>query len=279
MKPVEPIFVTDIYSQLQSELIALLNSLAPDDWYKPTAAGNWSVKDIAAHLLDSDIRRLSFQRDHTPQVPPDRPLQSYRDLVDFLNDLNAVWVKAMQRLSPPLLIQFHELTGAQVCELFASHDPFGSALFGVAWAGEEASENWFDIAREYTEKWHHQQQIRDAVGAPALMARRWLYPVLDTFLRGLPHTYRDIKAADGTCVTFLITGEAGGAWTLQRENAAWRLYEGEAATPACQVRLDQDVAWRLLTKGLTREQAAPHVEITGQREFGEPLLGMLAVMA
>ena len=279
MKPVEPIFVTDIYSELHSELLALLKSLAFDDWYKPTVAGNWKVRDIVAHLLDSDLRRLSLQRDHTPMVPPDAPIKNYRDLVDFLNNLNAVWVKAAQRISPQMLIQFHELTGAQVCELFASLDPFAPGLFGVAWAGEEASENWFDIAREYTEKWHHQQQIRDAVGASALMERRWLYPVLDTFMRGLSHTYRDINAADGTCLTFLITGEAGGIWTLQRENAMWRLYEGEAAAMACQVRLNQDVAWRLLTKGLSHEQAVPQVEITGQAEFGEPLLGMLEVMA
>lgn len=279
MKPVEPIFVTNIYSQLHAEFIALLKSLAPDDWYKSTAAGAWQVRDIVAHLLDSDVRRLSYQRDNAPMVPPDAPLASYRDLVDFLNDLNAVWVKAAQRISPPLLIQFHEVTGAQVCELFASLDPFAPALFGVAWAGEEASANWFDVAREYTEKWHHHQQIRDAVGAPALTERKWLFPVLDTFLRGLPHTYRETNAAAGTRIAFTITGEAGGAWTLQREGVAWQLYAGTCDDAACNIRLDQDTAWRLLTKGLSREVAAARVLISGQPEFGEPWLRMLAVMA
>ena len=279
MNPVEPIFVTYIYSQLHAELIALLKSLAPDDWYKPTAAGAWKVRDIVAHLLDSNIRRLSFQRDNAPQVPPDTPINSYRDLVDFLNDLNAVWVKAAQRISPSLLMQMHELTGAQVGELFVSLDPFAPALFGVAWAGEEASANWFDVAREYTEKWHHQQQIRDAVRAKPLTERKWLFPVLDTFLRGLPHTYRNTNADEGTRLVFTITGEAGGAWTLQREGAAWTLYAGSGENAACDIRLDQDTAWRLLTKGLSREAAAAHVSISGQQEFGEPLLGMLAVMA
>ncbi|MBL8204839.1 MAG: maleylpyruvate isomerase family mycothiol-dependent enzyme [Blastocatellia bacterium] len=279
MKSVEPIFVTDVYAQLHTELIAFLKSLAPDDWYKPTVAGAWKVRDIVAHLLDSDVRRLSFQRDNAPMVPPDAPINSYRDLVDFLNDLNAVWVKAAQRISPPLLIQMHELTGAQVCELFASLDPFAPALFGVAWAGEEASENWFDVAREYTEKWHHQQQIRDAVGAEPLYERKWLFPVLDTFLRGLPHTYRNTKADEGTRLVFTVTGEAGGDWTLQREGAAWTLYAGCGDNAACKIQLDQDTAWRLLTKGLTRETAATRVTISGQQTLGEPLLGMLAVMA
>lgn len=279
MKPVEPIFVTEVYSELHTELIALLKSLAPDDWHKPTVAGAWKVRDIVAHLLDSDIRRLSFQRDNAPQVPPDNPITNYRDLVDFLNDLNAVWVKAAQRISPPLLIQMHELTGAQVCELFASLDPFAPALFGVAWAGEEDSENWFDVAREYTEKWHHQQQIRDAVGAEPLYERKWLFPVLDTFLRGLPYTYRNVQADEGTRIVFTITGAAGADWTLQREGDAWKLYAGIGDAAACTIQFDQDTAWRLLTKGLSREIAATRVAINGTQSLGEPLLGMLAVMA
>ena len=34
-------------------------------------------------------------------------------------------------------------------------------------AGEAVSANWFDVAREFTERWHHQQQIRLAIGGPA----------------------------------------------------------------------------------------------------------------
>ncbi len=237
------------------------------------------MRDIVAHLLDSDLRRLSFQRDNAPMVPPDAPLASYRDLVDFLNDLNAVWVKAAQRISPQMLIQLHELTGTQVCKLFASLDPFAPALFGVAWAGEETSANWFDIAREYTEKWHHQQQIRDALDTAALTSRKWLFPVLDTFLRGLPHTYREVNADEGTSIGLIVTGEAGGGWILRRENARWQLYTGEADAVICQVQMSPDTAWRLLTKGLSRAQARAQIEITGQPEYGQPLLGMLAVMA
>src|SRR5215510_283469 len=279
MNPVEPIYVTELFCEIHGELLALLRTLPVEDWYKPTAAKAWVVRDIVAHLLDSDIRRVSFQRDQAPMVPPESPINSYRDLVDFLNQLNADWVKAAKRISPKLLIEFLEITGAQVCALFKSLDPFGPALFGVAWAGEEGSKNWFDIAREYTEKWHHQQQIRDAVGAPALTGRKWLFPVLDTFLRGLPHTYRETQADEGSSVAFIIAGEAGGAWTLKREGGAWSLYIGEGEGAACEVRMDQDAAWRLLTKGLSQEEAAARIEIIGDDRLGKPILGMLAVMA
>lgn len=279
MKSVEPIFVAELFRQIHAELLPLLRNLSGDDWSKPTAARLWTVKDIAAHLLDTDIRRLSYQRDKAPMVTPETPIENYRDLVNFLNQLNADWVRAARRISPRLLIEFLEVTGAQLCELFKSLDPFAPALGGVAWAGERESQNWFDIAREYTEKWHHQQQIRDAVGAPALTSRKWLFPVLDTFLRGLPHTYRETQAHDGSSVVFTIAGEAGGAWTLKREGGAWRLYTGEGDGAACEVRMDQDAAWRLLTKGLSQDEAAARIEIVGDDRLGKPILGMLAVMA
>ncbi len=279
MKPVEPILVVDLFQAIHLELLALLRSLTDKDWQKPTVAGDWTVKDLVAHLLDSDIRRLSFQRDELPLPMPETPIENYRDLVGFLNQLNADWVKAAKRISPRLLIEMLSLTSPQVGELFASLDPYGPALFSVAWAGEMASENWFDIAREYTEKWHHQQQIREAVGTPGLTSRRWLHPVLDTFLRGLPHTYRALPAPEGTRVSFLVSGEAGDDWTLQREGENWRLYAGDCSDAVCVAHLDQDAAWRLLTKGLSRDAAAAQIEFSGDAAYGQPLLSMLSVMA
>ena len=279
MKPVEPILVADLFGEIHEELLVLLKGLSAEDWYKPTAAGAWQVRDLAAHLLDSDIRRLSFQRDQAPMVPPDAPIQSYGDLVGFLNQLNADWIKAAKRISPQLLIEFLAVTGGQVAALLKSVDPFAPALFAVAWAGEEASLHWFDVAREYTEKWHHQQQIRDAVGAPALYERKWLHPVLDAFARALPRNYQATAAEDGTKIVLQITGEAGGEWTLMKSGTGWQLFTGEGADATCRIRLNQDTAWRLMTKGLSREQAAERTEITGEEKFAEPWLGTLAVMA
>ena len=279
MKPVEPIFVADLFGEIHEELLKLLRGLSHEDWYKPTVAGSWLVRDIAAHLLDSDIRRLSFQRDQAPMVPPDKPIASYADLVGFLNQLNADWIKATKRISPQLLIEFLSVTGAQVTTLFQSLDPFEPALFGVAWAGEETSSNWFDVAREYTEKWHHQQQIRDAVGAPALDSRKWLHPVLDAFVRALPVNYENTQAEAGTQLSFVITGEAGGIWTLVRRIDDWQLFVGVADKVVCRIEFDQDTAWRLMTKGLSRDQARTKLTVQGDAVLAEPLLGTLAVMA
>jgi len=279
MKPVQPILVADLFPGLHAELIALLRGLSPEDWSRPTVAGAWVVQDVAAHLLDVMLRRLSFQRDGAWLPPPERPLAGYNDVLALLNRLNAEWVAVARRFSPRVLTDLLELAGRQLAEQMATLDPFAPAIFSVAWAGEETSLLWFDIARELTEHWHHQQQIRDAVGAPPLTARQWLHPVLDTFLRALPHAYREVKAVNGTRVAFEIQGEAGGEWTLMREGPAWVLYSGAPEEADCRVVMHQDTAWRRMTKGLTAEQALSRTEIAGDRSLGEPVAGMLSVMA
>ncbi len=87
---------------------------------------------------------------------------------------------------------FLEMTDPLLYQHFKALPPFEPAGVSVAWAGEAQSFNWFDIAREYTEKWLHQQHIREAVSRPVLAERRWLHPVLDTFMRALPYTYRGV---------------------------------------------------------------------------------------
>jgi uncharacterized protein (TIGR03083 family) len=278
MQPVEPIQTAHLFPGLHEALMALLRGLPDEAWLKPTAAGVWRVRDVAAHLIDGNVRQIAFRRDRLAPLDPEFPIRSYADLVRFIDGLNAVWVKAFDRTSPRLLVEMLELTGPPVSEIFAGLDPDGPAIFGVAWAGEISSSNWFDTAREYTERWHHQQQIRDAVCARPLTGREWLHPVIDTFLRALPHHYREVAAPEGTHVAFEITGEAGGCWVLRREAARWTLHAGDAAGPAARVRADQDTTWRLLTRGLRPEEAAGRVRFEGREDLGRPFLHVLAIM-
>jgi uncharacterized protein (TIGR03083 family) len=273
-----PVFLVDLFPGLHAELMTLLRGLTPADWSRPTACALWSVKDLAAHLLDGSVRRLSFGRDGLA-ARPDAPISSYADLVGYLNRLNAEWTAAASRLSPRVLIELLDFTSGPVHAFFRSLDPHALALFSVAWAGEGASQNWFDIGREYTERWLHQQQIREAVGAEGLTAARWLHPTLDIFVRALPFTYQSVSAPEGRSVRLTIEGEAGGVWTLVRAAEGWRIFAGWEAAPAATVSLDQAAAWKLFSKGLDPESARRSVRIEGDPRLGEPVLGTLAVMA
>ncbi len=196
MKTIETL---PLFSLLDKKLIELLRSLTKDDWNKPTFAKLWTVKDIASHLLDGNFRTISLFRDGYNGMSPGM-INSYQDIVSFLNKLNADWVTGTRRLSPRVITDLLEETGKEYYQCLEKLKPYENAMFSVAWAGEEESQNWFHIAREFTEKWHHQQQIREAISKQGIMNREFFFPVMDTFMRALPHTYKNVHATEGTCI-------------------------------------------------------------------------------
>ena len=248
MQPIEPVDTRHLFAPLHGELMALLRSLAPDDWTKPTIARAWQVRDVAAHLLDTQLRRLSMQRDGHA-LPPDRPL------IEFLNALNATWVAAARRLSPRVITELLDVAGRAFVPFIEGLPLRERAPIGVAWAGENESENWFDIGREYTEWWHHQMQIRDAVGAPPLLARRWLEPLLVISVRAIQTSAPTLLEIDD--YRFSLGGE------------------GPAAVV---VRTDADTAWRMLFNALSPEEIAARVTITGDAALAAPVVGARSVM-
>ena len=263
----EPILTAGLFAPLDEELVRLLRSLSTDDW-KRSAVGSWTVKDVASHLLDTTLRRLSAQRDHYFA-----PLAATDGLAAIINQMNANWVSASQRLSPQILIEMLEHYGRVLAAFIGALDPYADAEWSVSWAGEDKSPMWFDIARELTEKWHHQQQIRDAVGAKPLYDLRFFKPVMDTFLRGLPFAYRNTSAATGTAIKFDVQNVT--AATLVRDDAHWSM---NSATPGTTVSMSGDTAWRLFTKGLGRDEARRRSTITGDATLAEPLFGMLTIV-
>ena len=109
-------------------------------------------------------------------------------------------------------------------------------------AADEPAPNWLDLAREYTERWHHQQQIRDAVGKPGLKEPRYFAPVLAAFVHGLARAFREVAAPAGTLVKLTITGDSGGQWLATRNARGWELFVAEGEEPKAEVALDQDDA-------------------------------------
>jgi len=267
--------VVHLFPPLLDALLGLLSALSDDDWRRPTACAGWAVKDVVAHMLSGDLGNLSRQRDGWPSgIAP----RDAADLVVQINTHNERWVQAARFVSPRTLRELLALTGSRVCDYFASLDPHAVGDV-VSWAGPEPAPVWLDLAREYTERWHHQQHIRDAVGRPGLREPRFFAPVLATFVRALPMTYRDVTAEVGTVVGLTITGPAGGQWALRREPSAWTLGPGTADDRAAEVALDEDTAWRLFTKGVDRERAAGVAKITGDRRLGAKLFDAVAIIA
>lgn len=286
MRPLPPPEARAEFRRLHGHLLELLGELSPEHWERPVPGSDWTVRQVVAHLLDGDLRRLSLHRDGLEPPAPEAPIRGYGDLVEFLDGLNREWLRAARRLSPRVLAELVEWAGGRVVDFFDSLDPEAESLFPVAWAGEERSRVRMDVARELTEKWIHQQQIRDAVGRPGPAdGGGLLHAVLEILLRGVPHSYRgwsfeEGEAPPGTAVRLEVEGEGGGEWTVGKDGeGAWHLYRGGAEEPASRITLDADTAWRLLATRRRKGELAERVRIEGDRELARPFLETVSVMA
>lgn len=272
----EPILAAPLLPLVEDQLHALIAGLSPEDWERPTIVRAWRVRDVAAHLLDTSLRKLAAVRDG---YAPERPRSgSPEDVRAFVDRLNAEGVAVYGRLSPAVVHALMQVASREFCAFHLGLDPCARAAFAVSWAGETVSANWFDTARELTERWHHQQQIRLAVDRPGIMTRELYHPVLDCFMRVLPQAYRDVAAPAGSCVLVRVDGDCGGAWHLHRAGHGWMLAAEPAGDCLATVTIPQAIAWRLFTKGLGRTEAEGLVRVEGDRTIGLHVLNAVAIV-
>lgn len=271
-----PILCAPLLRRVDAKLIELLRDLRSEDWDLQTIAPAWKVRDVAAHMLDTVLRKLSMVRDHcfVEQVQ----IRSSQDIIDLVNRLNREGVSIYRRLSPSVLIDLMDLACRQSADFHESLDPFAPAVFNVSWAGESTSLNWFDTARELTERWHHQQQIREATHCPGIMTPDLYHPVLDCFIRGLPHAMQSVDAPSGATIQLHIIGDCGGTWLLQKKNSKWSFAATLQNPPAARVEIQQQIAWRVFTKGIDRPSAIAQSNIEGDRALGEHVFHLTAIV-
>jgi uncharacterized protein (TIGR03083 family) len=278
LSPLPPTDTRQLFRPVSSAFVTLLDQLQPGDWRRPTVAGAWTVRDVVAHLVDGALRRLSFHRDRLPPPLPAGPIKDDRDFVAFIDRLNNDWVTLSKRFSTTVLTRLFSMASSELADFFESLAPDAPALFGVSWAGQHESEGWFDVGREFTELWHHQMQVRLAVGAPAVEEPRFLRAVIEIALRGLPHAYRDLRAPEDSTVTLEIGGAAGGTWTLRGDSGQWTLWAGAAINPTARVSFSDETAWRLLFHALPAGAASAAIQIEGQQDLAQPLFSARSVI-
>lgn len=275
VQPLAPIDVRELFPELREHLLSLLSGLTQDEWDRVTVCPGWSVGDIALHLLGVDLGNLSGRRD------------GFRDpwwgtaTGDTVHDLavfNQNWVVAARRISPRLLCELLSVTGGALSTFHAAAE-LSAMGQSVWWVGPEPAPVWLDIAREYTERWVHQQQIRDALGQPGLTEPHYLAPVIATFVRALPRALHPVSAPVGTVVRLVVMGESGGRWIALRDQDGWTPGVDGGEEASATVTIGQDNAWRLWTRGISSDEARPSVETAGNPELAARVLEMVSIIA
>ena len=237
-----PLDTRPLLVAVRRRLDELVTTIDDGDWHLPTACPGWSVADLVAHLIGDDLGRLSRTHDRFPGPGP----APGEDLPAFIDRLNHEWVVAFRRLSPAVLASLLGAGGTEVVDMWgdmALDDP----ATGVSWAGLADGPAWMDLARDTTEYWVHEQQLREAVGRPhhdlAEMAT-----VLDVFARGLPHALRAVQAPPGARVV-VSAEDAGATWVVERREDRWWIADGVApGSPFAAVVATGDALWRRWTR-------------------------------
>ncbi|WP_062348799.1 maleylpyruvate isomerase family mycothiol-dependent enzyme [Herbidospora yilanensis] len=266
----DPIDVRRLFPAERRALLEVLDGLSPDDWTRPTVCPGWDVHDVAAHLLHDYARRLSGSRDgHRGD--------GFRDgetLPVFLARVNDEFVRAARAFSPAVLLDQIRHLGVQLDAYWGATDLDGPADLDVSWAATDVpSPAWLDVAREYTECWVHQQQIRDAVSRPGALGDDLAGPVADTFARALPFALRGLARDEGTSVVLKVDGRE---WSAVWRAGRWRMGAGD---PAAEVAMDFDTFWRLGGRGITVEEGRRRAVVSGDPELTRAATTLLAVVA
>jgi hypothetical protein len=193
--------------------------------------------------------------------------------------VNHEFVEVALRWSPRVLTDLLRHLGPRLDHFWASldMDRLGEA---VSWAAPGVpAPAWLDVAREYTEYWVHQQQVRDAVSRPGASSERLVTPVIDTFVRAVPYALRHLAPDPGSRVQLEVTGPGGGTWTIWPQQGAWAVDRGPSIQDAAAlVRLSADTLWRVATRGITVETARERATITGDQVLGSAVLTLVAII-
>jgi hypothetical protein len=227
------------------------------------------VKHLALHLLDDDLGWLSRGRDG------DRTgllaMEDHSSFVAALAAKNQRWIDGTHGLSGRVLTDLLEWSGHEVDSYCGSLDLQG--LGHVSWADDGPVPTWFDIARDLTERWVHQMQMREAVGGVEGYAARYLPVVLRTFVWAFPHQYR-AQAPAGTRVQVDLA--SGGTWHLTSDGSSrWSLDEGKAEAPDASVEFSDDTGWRSLTGAAYPTHEA---RLDGPSNLCQPLLTVRGIL-
>ena len=275
-----PTDVRPLFPRERAALIEFLRSLSPEEWHLPTVCAGWSVHDLASHLLNGDLRFIAGRRDgyQSPTGPAVQPPYGRTEVTQLVDSINEGWVTGAYFLSPRQLIAQLEQSGSEYYETLRALD-MNALGIPVDWVAAGPAPVWLDVAREYTERWIHQAQLRDATGRPPLADRWALFPVFDTFLLALPNALRAVAAPTGASVHLTVRGDAGCTWMVRKGEAGWEFGNDRGVEPFASLAIDQDDAWRLYTKGIRPAEVRSRIEQRGDAATIETMIGMVTVLA
>jgi uncharacterized protein (TIGR03084 family) len=166
----------DALAEEQTSMQAELRDLTTDDWFRPTPAKGWDVRDTVAHLADTD----ELAMDTCTGGP--RPLKDFAAQHASPEDTTLWGVLRGRRLPGHEVLAWWEDTSARERDVLADLDPATRVPWGLGMRPPS-----FATAR-LMETWAHGLDVRAALGLPIVDTDR-LRHVAWLSYRALPYAF------------------------------------------------------------------------------------------
>lgn len=267
--------LVDDLRSVWASLDELLESLEDRDWDVPTDCPGWSVRDVVAHIIGTELM-LAGRPDPGVEVG---------DATHVRNDigrLNEASILLRRDRSPDeVLREFRAVVRERDAQL-AALDQADFDAVGWTPAGQAPYGRFMQI--RVFDQWIHEQDIREAVGRPGGMGGTAATRTLAEVTNGIGFAVgKQAGAPDGSSVRFVLTGpEPDGPrpWATIDVvvDGRARVTDDPVGAPTATITTDLGTFIRLVAgrRPAGDVLARPLVTVEGDRELGGRVLDNLA---
>lgn len=195
----------------QDALVAVLEALAPDAWFRPTPAWSWDVRDTVAHLADTDELAIDTCLDGPRSLPTMVPRFASSE------DLTLHGVLAGRKQSGSDVLEWWKRTQTRERDVLLTIDPEMRVPWGLGMRPPS-----FATAR-LMETWAHSLDVHAALGLEPVDTDR-LRHVAWIGVRALPYacSVAGVAPPDDP-IRVELALPSGAAWSFGPEGAADRI--------------------------------------------------------
>jgi uncharacterized protein (TIGR03083 family) len=190
----------DLLATEFAAVTSLLSGLADGQWDVDTCLPGWTVHDVAAHMLGSELQLCG-------RPPPDADVSHLTHMRNPIARANEAWVESMRPLAPAEMAARWEAVTAD--RLFALAGMTQTEFDAPSWTpvGSDETYGRFMRIRHY-DCFMHEHDIRFALGLPGRSDPDHLGSCLDEVATGLGYIVgRRASLADGSRAEIRLTGD------------------------------------------------------------------------
>ena len=250
---------------------AVLAALPDDDWQTPTALPGWTVLDVVAHIIGTE---LMLSGTPTPESDAAKPDYVRNDI----GALNEAWVEHLRGESPAaMLTKFRDITTRRKAMLSAMPlQEWNTVTFTPA--GPDSYGRFMRV--RVFDCWVHEHDIRDAVGRPAgdgELSGPDARLALDEMVSSMGFVVgKKGKAPDGSRVLLNLTGPVAREIRVAVDGRAALVEDFGDAEPTVAITVDGLQFTRLAGGRPLMAGRAADIEYAGDVEAGKRIVENLA---